>query len=137
MANEDADVVTRLRRAYTAFNGGDFDGAVAELRLDPGFEFVREGFGGQGPIRGATAYRQWLEPDAIESQSIEPVDLRVAGHKVLVQQHGSGTGAASGIELAIDTWAVWTFNESGEAIRLEAFASDQRTAAFRAAGLSE
>lgn len=107
------------------------------MRLDPEFELVREGFGRQGAIKGADAYREWLEPDAIEAQSIEPVAFHMAGQKVLVQQHGSGRGAASGIELTIDTWAVWTFNDDGDAVRLEAFAADQKSAAFLAAGLSE
>ncbi len=137
MADAGSELVARLRRAYGAFNRGDLDTAVAEMRLDTEFELVRAGFGGQGPIKGALAYREWLEPDAIEAQLIEPVDFHVVGMKVLVQQHGSGRGAASGIELSIDTWAVWTFNDDGDAVRVEAFAADEKSAAFRAAGLSE
>jgi ketosteroid isomerase-like protein len=137
MGGLDDEVLAKLWRGYAAFNRGEFDNAMSELAFDPEFEFVRAAFGRQGTIRGAAAYREWMQPDAIESQSIEVVDFRVVGHKVLVQQHGSGTGAHSGIELSVDTWAVWTFSEDGDVVRVEAFSATQKAEAFAAAGIRE
>ena len=75
--------------------------------------------------------------DAIEDQRIEPREFRVSGNKVLVDQHTWGRGAASGIELEVDMWVVWTFDEDGRVTRLEGFLVDQENQALEAAGLSE
>ena len=116
---------------YEAFSRGEFDTAIEIAH--PEIEFVRAG--GQPRVRGAEAFRAWMEPDAIEDQRIEPLEFRANGNKVLVRQINRGRGAGSGIELEDETWAVWTLNENGLATRLEGFLGHQRNEAFEAVGL--
>ena len=52
-----------------------------------------------------------------------------------MRQRVRGRGAESGIELDIVSWAVWTLNEDGQAIRVIAFLDTQEAAARKAAGL--
>src|SRR6185503_13809320 len=99
--------VEKLRAAYEAFNRGDFDAAVKLARPDA--EFVRPGL--EAPLRGAAALREWMEPDAFEEQRVEPLDFEVSGNRVLVRQRTTARGAGSGIELDVESWAVWTFDD--------------------------
>ena len=124
--------VEQLRRAYEAFSRGDFNAAIEVAH--PEIEFVRAG--GQAPVRGADAFRAWMEPDAIVDARIEPLEFRTNGSKVLVRQFNRARGAASGIELEQETWAVWTLDENGLATRVEGFLAHQRHEALEAAGLS-
>jgi ketosteroid isomerase-like protein len=124
--------VEQLRRAYEAFSRGDFDAAIEVAH--PEIEFVRAG--GQAPVRGADAFRAWMEPDAIVDARIEPLEFRTNGSKVLVRQFNRARGAASGIELEQETWAVWTLDENGLATRVEGFLAHQGHEALEAAGLS-
>jgi ketosteroid isomerase-like protein len=133
MDGRDAAVIDALRRNYEAFNRGDFDAAV-EL-AHPEIEFVPPG--GQASLRGAAAVRAWMEPDAFEEQRIEPLDFRVEGNKVLVRQHAQARGAGSGIELDIENWTVWTFDDDLLVTRMESFLPHQESEAVEAAGLSE
>ena len=133
MFARDPENVSTLRRAYEAFSRADFDTAME--RAHPDIEFVS--VGGLAPTYGTDALRAWMEPDAFEDQRIEPREFRVSGDKVLVLIHTSGRGAGSGIELEIDMWNVWTFDEDGRVTRLEAFLVDQEEEALDAAGLSE
>jgi ketosteroid isomerase-like protein len=135
MGERDEEIVARLRRFYDAFNRGDFDAAIEVA--DPEIEFVRPLGRGQGPLRGAGALREWMEPDAFEEEQIAALKFRVNGNKVLVDQHVRGRGAGSGIELGVDFWSVWTVNDNGLATRLEFFASDQQAQALEAGGLGE
>lgn len=93
--------------------------------------------GGQPPLKGAAAFRAWMEPDAIAEQRMEPSDFRVNGDRVRLRQHVWARGAGSGIELEVDFWAVWTFDEDGLVTRIEVFLVDQEAEALEAAGLSE
>src|SRR5919201_2408342 len=115
MDDREAQVIARLRSTYEAFNRGDFDAALAIAR--PDIEFVRPG--GQAPVRGVAALREWMEPDAFEEQRIEPLDFRVEGDKVLVRLQARVRGAGSGIEMDIGAWSVWTFDDGRFATRLE------------------
>jgi len=125
--------VEKLRRAYLAFNRGDFDAAIEIAH--PEIEFARAG--GQGPVRGAEAFREWMEPDALEDLRMEPLEFRTNGNKVLVRQRSRARGVGSGIELDIEAWAVWTLNENGLATRLEGFLAHERSEALEAAGLRD
>ncbi len=80
---------------------------------------------------------RWLEAWSAYSDRIEEIIDGGDGDKVLVHQHAWARGAGSGIELELDTWVVWTVDKDGLMTRLEAFLPDQKTEAFRAAGLSE
>jgi ketosteroid isomerase-like protein len=71
----DEEMIARLRCSYEAFNRGDFDAAMEFAH--PDILFVRPG--AQAEVRGAEAVRAWMEPDAFESQVIEPLEFRVSG----------------------------------------------------------
>jgi ketosteroid isomerase-like protein len=124
--------IAKLRRAYEAFSRGDFDAAVA-AGLHPDFEYVPAG--GLTPIRGAESFRSWMEPDAFESQAVEPVEIEINGDRALVHQHTTARGAGSGIEVDTHTFAVWTIDHEGLATRLEIFQEPDEADARRAAGL--
>jgi ketosteroid isomerase-like protein len=133
MDERDGAMIDALRRAHEAFNRGDFDVAMAIAH--PEVEFVPPG--GQASLTGAEALRAWMEPDAFEEQRIEPLDFRVEGNKVLVRQHAQARGAGSGIELDIENWTVWTFDDDLLVTRMESFLPHQESEAVEAAGLSE
>jgi ketosteroid isomerase-like protein len=133
MSDREQEMINRVRRGYEAFNRGDFDAAV-EL-AHPEIEFVPPG--GQAPIRGANAFRAWMEPDAFESQTLEAREFRVQGKNVLVRQHARAVGAGSGIEIELEAWVLWTLDDDGLVTRVEGFLPHQDAQAFEAAGLSE
>ena len=125
--------IVKLREAYESFNRGEFDAAVALAHADV------EVFppGGQAPYRGVEKFRAWMEPDAFESQVIEPLEFTVAGNKILVEQHATARGAGSGIELEVRSWTVWTFDDEGLVTRVQNFLKHEKAEALKAAGLSE
>jgi ketosteroid isomerase-like protein len=125
--------VDSLRAAYEAFNRGDFDAAVALAR--PDVQFARPGL--EAPLTGAAAVREWMEPDAFEEQRIEPLRLEANRNRVLVRQRSHARGAESGIELDIETWAVFTFDDDGLIARTDVFPIDQEGEAREVAGLRE
>jgi hypothetical protein len=127
----DIDLVARVRHANDASNRGDFDAAMEYAH--PEVELVRTG--GLPPIRGADAVREWLEPDAFESQEIDHLDYRVAGNRVLVHSFTKARGAGSGIDVEIVSWSVWTCDEDGLITRIEIFLERDEAEALRAAGL--
>jgi hypothetical protein len=73
MDGGDAAMIDALRRAFEAFNRGDFDSAIE--RAHPEIEFVP--VGGQASLRGAEAVQAWMELDAFQEQRVEPLDFRV------------------------------------------------------------
>ena len=125
--------VEKLRRAYESFSRSDFDAAIEIAH--PEIEFLRAG--GQAAVRGAAAFREWMEPDALVDLRIEPLELRTHANKVLVHARSRARGAGSGIELDLRNWAVWTFDETGLATRVEAFLDHERDEALKAVGLPE
>jgi ketosteroid isomerase-like protein len=133
MSDRDQEMINSLRRAYEAFNRGDFD--TATERAHPEIEFLPPG--DQAPLRGAEAFRAWMEPDAFESQKLQPREFRVQGNKVLVRQHARARGAGSGIEVELETWVLWTFDDDGLVTRVQAFLPHQDAEALQAAGVSE
>jgi ketosteroid isomerase-like protein len=119
-----------LRRSFEAFNRGNFDAAIADAH--PDVVFVRPG--AQAELRGAEAFRGWMEPDAFESQMIEPLEFRVSGDNVLVRQHATARGAGSGIEIDIESMTLWTFDEDDKVTRVEFFLPHQKAEALTALG---
>jgi ketosteroid isomerase-like protein len=130
MSEENVEI---LRRLYEALARGDFDAAIEIAH--PEVEFIRPGV--EAPVRGAAALRAWLEPDALVDQRWEPKEFRVNGDKVLVRQDTRARGAESGIELDIETWALWTLDEDGIVTRIEGFLIHEESEALEAAGLEE
>jgi hypothetical protein len=78
-----------------------------------------------------------MEPDAFESQLVEPLDFRVVGNKVLVRTRSHIKGAGSGIEVDALGWVVYTYDEAGLVTRVELYLDHQEAEALEAAGLSE
>jgi hypothetical protein len=128
MSQENIEAIRSITHAY---NRGDFDA----MGTDPDFVLVPPG--GQSAIKGADGVRAWMEPDAFESQVIEPLEFRVAANKVMVRQRSKIRGAGSGIEIDFLSWGVWTFSEPGHAVRLEVFLDHEKDKALAAAGLRE
>jgi ketosteroid isomerase-like protein len=127
----DEKMIAALRRLHDAFNRGDFESVVQLVR--PDIEFVRAG--GQSPLKGIAALREWMEPDAFEEQRVEPLDFRVNGDKVLVREHVTGRGAGSGIEVDVVSFAVWTLDDHGLVKEVQAFLPHEEAEALEAAGL--
>lgn len=132
MSDRDRENIASLRRAYEAFSRGDFDAAIEIVHAD--VEFIPPG--GQSPMRGAKAFRAWMEPDALAEQRIEPLEFRTNGNRVLVFQKTRARGASSGIELDLDSWVVWTLDDDGLVTRVEAFLMHEEDEALEAAGLT-
>ncbi len=129
----DEEMIAALRRLHDAFNRGDFE-AVVQM-VHPDIEIVRTG--GQSSVKGVAALREWLEPDAIEEQRLEPLDFRVNGDKVLVRAHVTGRGAGSGIEVDVVIFGVWTLDDHGLVKKVQVFFPHEEAEALEAAGLSE
>jgi ketosteroid isomerase-like protein len=128
MGLTEEELAERLRDAYEAFNRGDFDAALEFAH--PKIVFVRPA--GQSPLVGVEGIREWMEPDAFESQRIEPLEIRVEGNRALVRARTIARGAGSGIELEADSLTVWTADDDGRAIRLETFLVEDEEAAIDA-----
>jgi ketosteroid isomerase-like protein len=133
MTNRDAEIVAGVRRALEAFSRGDFDAAMKNFH--PEIELVP--LGGQQTLKGAARIRAWMEPDAFESQVIEPQDIRVVGDKVLIRTRSHIKGAGSGIEVDALGWVVYTYDEAGLVTRVELYLDHQEAEALEAVGLSE
>jgi len=89
MGDRDEAMIEALRRAYEAFNRGDYD-AVLELAR-PDIQYTRTGV--EAPLTGTEALRAWMEPDAFDRQQTDPLSFEVNGSKVLVRQRFSARGA--------------------------------------------
>jgi ketosteroid isomerase-like protein len=126
--------VETARQWLKAVGSVDFDAALALVRSD--IEFVPPG--DQPAYRGTESIRRWMEPDAFVEQVIEPLDFTVAQDgRILGRQHIRARGAASGIEMDIITWSVWTFDDSGLITRVEVFLPHEEARAREAAGLRD
>jgi ketosteroid isomerase-like protein len=133
MSQENVDIIASLRQGLEAYSRGDFD--AASKNFHPEIELVPAG--GQQPLRGAARLRAWMEPDAFQSQAVEPLDFRAIGNKVLVQLRSHIRGAGSGIEVDFEAWTVWTFDEAGLITRIEIYLHHEKAEALEAVGLSK
>ena len=132
MGISDDEKIERITKLLAALNAGELDDAV-ELS-DSDIVLVRPG--GAGELRGVERLREWMEPDAFESQVVEPLEFRVAGNKILVRHRTKIHGAGSGIEADFVNWTVWTYNKAGLVTRFEIYLPNQEEEAHEAAGLS-
>jgi hypothetical protein len=123
----DDEKIQRIERLCDAMNHGDLDSAV-ELG-NPEIVLVRAG--GQGELQGLVALRAWMEPDAFSSQFLEPLAFEVAGDRVLASLRSTVRGATSGIEMQIDAWTVYTFDDQGRLTRVEIFLEHEEGEARR------
>jgi hypothetical protein len=128
--------VETARRWLEAISGGseDFDRALALVHRD--IVFVPPG--DQPPYRGAESLRRWMEPDAFQEQVVEAFEpVVVTDRKILGRQLVAARGAASGIELDVISWSVWTFDDDGLITRIELYLEHEEDKAREAAGLRE
>jgi ketosteroid isomerase-like protein len=131
MSEEKVEVV---RRWFEAINSEDFDTALGLVH--PEIEFVPPG--GQPPYRGAKSLRRWMEPDAFPGQVVQLVESIVVSERtILAKQHVTARGASSGIELDLNSWSVWTFDQDGLVTRVEIYLDREEEKAREAAGLSK
>jgi hypothetical protein len=131
MALDENAAIARVRAVLDAYSRRDFDAVIAAN--DPEIEVIRAG--GLQPVRGNDAIREWMAPDAFESQIVEPLEFRVSGDKVLVRQRNKIHGAGSGLEADFVSWSVWTLGDAGLVVRLELF--QEEAEALKAAGMAE
>jgi ketosteroid isomerase-like protein len=127
MSQENVEIV---RRWLEALSSEDFDAALALVHRD--VVFVPPG--DQAPYRGAESLRRWMEPDAFPGQVIEPLEtVAVTDRTILGRQHIRARGRASGIELDVISWSVWTFDEDGLITRIEIYLGHEEDKALEAA----
>jgi ketosteroid isomerase-like protein len=123
-----------IRRWLEAISSEDFDAALALVHPDT--ELVPPG--GQPPYRGAESLRRWMEPDAFQEQVVKAFEtIVVTDRTILGRQLITAQGTASGIELDVITWSVWTFDEDGLITRIEVYLDHEEDKAREAAGLRE
>ena len=65
-------------------------------------------------------------------ETIVVTDRTILGRQLITAQ-----GTASGIELDVITWSVWTFDEDGLITRIEVYLDHEEDKAREAAGLRE
>jgi ketosteroid isomerase-like protein len=131
MSQENVD---KVQRALEAFAQRD---KVAWCELtDPGVEAVPVGDWPEGEIQGRDAVWDFLvaSDEPWEPGPYEVVDAVGGDKAVAAQLQRPLRGKSSGVEVAYDYWAVFTFR-GGQVARVEWF--DARGEALEAAGLSE
>ena len=128
--------VETARRWLEAISGGseDFDRALALVHPD----IVLLPPGDQPPYRGAESLRRWMEPDAFAMQVVKSFEtVEVTDRTILGRQLVTARGTASGIEMDVITWSVWSFDEDGLITRIELYLDHEESKAREAAGLQE
>jgi ketosteroid isomerase-like protein len=92
------------RRAYAAFQAGDFDEWVSYF--DPEVEFSQTAM--EGTFRGHEGLREWAAGLLAAFPDWKPsiVEIRDLGDRALIHGSGSGEGASSGIGIEVDFWQV-------------------------------
>ena len=117
MAISDEQRIERVNQLFARLNAGDYDAAV-ELASP---EVVLRRAGGAGEVRGIEALREWMEPDAFESQVSEALGVETHGERVLARVRSRARGAGSGIEIDIAAWIVYAFDDQGLFTRVEIY----------------
>jgi ketosteroid isomerase-like protein len=137
MSQENVEVV---RGQIEAFNRGDFSAAIEALDEDVEWQVpyvAALDAPASGLLRGrremAETFSQWLE--AWDSYAFEATEIRGGrGGNVFVAGIQAGRGRASGVDVTVQTFHVFTVRE-GKIARMRPFLD--RAAALEAAGLSE
>jgi ketosteroid isomerase-like protein len=127
MALPKDELLRRLRAGYEAFNRGDYDATVQWIHPD----VVYLSPGGISELEGAEALRAWMEPDAFVEQRSEVLAAEIEDNRALIRQNTRARGAGSGIEMEIESWAVWTFDDEGRVTRIETYLLQEEDEARR------
>jgi uncharacterized protein len=129
------EAVALLRGAYTAFNRGDIDAAVAGL--DPQIEWIEPvEFPGGGIYHGREGAKRYLTQSRVAWAEVvsEPVKFIPAGDRIVVFVHARVRPKDSDQWQAVDLADVYTFRNH-KAVAMRAFA--QRQDALHWAGAKE
>jgi ketosteroid isomerase-like protein len=118
VAIPEEELMERLHRGFEAFNRGDYAAAIEWAHPDV---VLVSRSPGRTEVRGAEALRAWMEPDAFESQTSEAVQVEIEGNRALIRQNTRARGSGSGIEMEMESWAVWDFDDEGRVTRIENF----------------
>jgi ketosteroid isomerase-like protein len=121
-----------VREAIDAFNRHDVEAVLARVTDDVEWQRVDGLPDGGGVIRGRDAVRALMEPNAFERMTVEPLEIVEKDEVALVRTRVNARGAASGVELEIEAFVVYRF-ENGLARRVENHST--REDAERSAGL--
>jgi ketosteroid isomerase-like protein len=137
MSEESVEAFATARReAQKAFNEGDFQTAFADLAPDVEWRLLPS-LPDTGVLRGRDAVVDYFSRvrDAGDWR-VEAVEFIDAGDgRVVIHQHGTGTGRASGIVLTLDFFQIWERDSDGLVVRVHEY--ERREAALEAAGLTE
>ena len=128
--------VKARRGEQKAFNEGDFETAFASLAPDVEWQLLPS-LPEAGVLRGRDAVVAYFSGirDAGDWR-VEPVEFIDAGERrVLIHQHGTGTGRATGIALTLDFFQIWEMGRDGAVIRVREY--ERREDALEAAALTE
>jgi limonene-1,2-epoxide hydrolase len=121
------ELIRRLHSGYEAFNRRDYDAVMQWVH--PEMAYVSPS--ALTELRGAEAFRAWMEPDAFESQESEVRSIEIAANRALIRQMTRARGAGSGIEMEVESWAVWTFDDEGRVTRIEIYLEHEEEQARR------
>ena len=114
--------VAIVRRIFDAFERGDYDGIMGELRDDVEFRNPAHAIE-SGIRRGPAGFRRALENvNQIIEFTVEFEEMRQIGDTVVVGYRAIGTGRESGVPIDQRFGHVWTF-EGGKVKSLEWFRS--------------
>ena len=131
-ADTDRDLIAVVRRMFDAFERGEYDGIMGELRDD--CEFRNPPHAIEPGVRyGPAAVRRALESvNQILEFTVEYEDVRRIGDSVAVGYRAIGTGRESGVPFDQRFGQVWRF-EAGKVKSMEWFSSfDEALAAASA-----
>jgi hypothetical protein len=128
MGISDEQKIDRIKRLMSMMNAADFDSTVQLAH--PDIVLVRAG--GAGELRGSDQLREWMEPDAFESQVNDLMEFEAHDDGVLARIRSRARGAGSGIEIDIVAWTVYRFDDEGLITRVEIFLEHEEDQARRA-----
>jgi hypothetical protein len=79
-----------------------------------------------------------MEPDAFPGQVVEPLETVVVTERSILAKHRVlARGRASGIQLDLVSWSVWTFNEDDLITRIPIYLDHEEEKARAAAELPD
>ncbi len=120
-----------VRASIEALNRGDLDVVVGFCRDDVEMKRV-DGVPEHGLLHGKAALRDFLEPDVFSEQKLEVREITEGDGGVLAHLLVRNRGAASGIDLEVETYNVYLF-EGEKVTRVESWRT--REDAERSSGL--
>jgi ketosteroid isomerase-like protein len=123
----------RIRQGIEAFNRGDHEAMLALLTEDVEWKRVDGLPETGGELHGRAAVRAFMQPEVFAAGRLEPLEMVSGDDVVLLKAVFHATGAASGIELGVETYAVYRVNSEGLAWRVENWR--ERADAERSSGL--